>query len=149
MRPENIYVVDSDTPASPGERVVAFLIDYAIGGGLWFIPYVGVALSTLYLLTRDGLPFLKHRSVGKIILNQQVIHNHSRSPGLKTSLKRNFIFIHNIITAIPVVGEEFAYLVLSLNLLAFAIESFLMFTHSDHQRLGDQFANTHVVKYEQ
>jgi uncharacterized RDD family membrane protein YckC len=139
-----VSVIDSYTLALPAERMLAFLIDYLIAFGIYFIPYAGPVISFLYLIFRDGIKLFGNRSAGKKIMKIKAINEHTNtSTNLWDSFKRNLIFIPNIVLVLP---YNTKYAILILNLLGLLIEIYFLYTSSENQRLGDQVANTVVIE---
>ena len=137
-------VIDNYTLASPAQRIMAFAIDYLIALPIIKIPYLGIIVSTLYLVYRDSIPFLAHRSIGKRILKLRVIKRENTKISPLSSLKRNFIFIPNLLLLFNY--EDFFFVIITLNGILFLLEAFLIYTTDDTQRMGDSFANTMVIE---
>lgn len=151
--PENVTVIDGYSLASPFERILAFIIDSLIYAILLSSLYLGFALinfawisgilSGLYLIFRDSLFFLNYQSLGKKIMKLKVIYNNDRMKiSLSGALKRNFIFIPNLFYTF----NDIAFAALSITLIFILIEVYLLYSSTDHQRLGDQFADTIVIE---
>jgi uncharacterized RDD family membrane protein YckC len=152
--PQNFSVVDGYSLASPFERILAFLIDLGIYSLIYAIlfatfwvtkfSWLAGGLAVLYLIFRDSLSFLGYQSIGKKVMKLKVIDNHD---GLKLTIKdafkRNFIFIPNLLYAF---GPSYIFMAGTLTIMLILIEVYLMYTSSDHQRLGDQFADTLVIE---
>lgn len=146
-----VTVIDSFSLARRYERMIAFCIDYVFATLLFGlltlalkIPFIGGLLSTLYLLLRDAIPFLGHRSIGKWILGIKVVKDNDSKPGILTSIKRNIIFIPNFLLVIP--GNHLYYGVFLINAAMLAIEVYLLYTSDDLQRMGDSLAETLVIE---
>jgi len=151
--PENVTVIDGYSLASPFERIIGFLIDvfvYLILISLLFVVFrlAGIGwlagvLSGLYLVFRDSISLLNYQSIGKKIMKLKVIYNNDGMKiSLQGALKRNFIFLPNLFYAF----EDIAFAALSITLIFILIEIYLLYTSTDHQRLGDQFADTIVIE---
>ena len=138
-----VTVIDNYTLASPTERMLAFAVDYLLALGLFFIPYIGPALSFLYMLCRDGIKFLKYKSIGKKIFKIKVIKGNELHASLWQSIKRNLIFLPNCLLMLP---GNYKYAVLIINIITMLIEVYLLFTSSDTQRMGDNIADTLVIE---
>jgi uncharacterized RDD family membrane protein YckC len=139
-----VSVIDSYTLALPAERMLAFLIDYFIAFAIYFIPYAGPPMSFLYLIFRDGIKLLGNKSLGKKLLKIKAVNEQNNTPAnLWVSFKRNLIFLPNIMLVLP---YNLKYSILIINLLGLAIEIFCLYTSSEHQRLGDQVADTVVIE---
>lgn len=129
------------------KRIFAFLVDILIYVGLWILFYFNIylgdyfswLLASLYLLVKDGL--FHGQSFGKIIMKLQVVDANSEKPiSLVTSIERNAILVlPNLFRFIPFFGTL-------LLILVYVWETYLLYTHSDGQRWGDQFAKTKVVQ---
>jgi uncharacterized RDD family membrane protein YckC len=140
-----VTVIDNYTLASPTERMLAFAVDYLLALGLFFIPYAGPALSFLYMLCRDGMKFMNYKSIGKKIFKIKVIKGNELHASLWQSIKRNSIFLPNCLLMLP---GNYKYAVLVINIIAMLIETYLLFTTSDTQRMGDNIADTLVIEEE-
>ena len=115
--------------ADKGERIVAAFIDMIIASILFgiFRNPLGGGLSMAYMLTRDALPFLEGQSIGKKLLKLRAVKDN----GKPLTDDWGSSVIRNIPLIIPVVSF---------------IELIVYLTNEKEQRLGDQFAHTHVVK---
>ena len=125
---ENTYAT-STTRADKGERVVATVIDLVVAGALssiFFHP-IAWAVSAGYLLTRDALPFLNGQSIGKKVLNLRAVKKDGRhlTDDYGSSVLRN----------LPLVFPLFQ-----------VIELVFLWVSQDSRRIGDQFADTKVIK---
>ncbi|MDP0489867.1 MAG: RDD family protein [Verrucomicrobiota bacterium JB023] len=125
-------------------RLIAGLIDGLVAIGLYWtatlilpgaLDFAGWALSSLYWIGRDSLPFLKGQSLGKGALKLKVVKEDGGSlvNDYKTGL------IRNILMAIPTpIGA--------------LIELIILLSRQDKpeagRRLGDDWAKTKVVKAE-
>jgi len=115
------------TYASIGSRLVAQLLDtllvliIAVPLALFVGPLVGLAVFYIYLLFQDGLP--KGQSLGKRFLKIAVV---DKSTGKNCTYWKSFI--RNII------------------LMIFSIIDCLFIFSKSRQRLGDNVANTIVIK---
>lgn len=141
--PSNFSVIDNYTLASPTGRMMAFAVDYLISLGLFFIPYAGPYLSFAYMLCRDGIKFLNYKSIGKKIFKIRVIKGDNLHATLWQSVKRNVIFLPNLLLVLP---GNYKYAVLVINIITFLIEVYLLYTSSDTQRMGDNIADTLVIE---
>ena len=129
------------------KRIIAFLLDLLIYVALWIFfyfnfhlgDYFSWLLASAYLLVKDGL--VHGQSLGKLILKLQVVDSKEKQPiSLMTSIERNAIFVlPNVFRFIPFLGTL-------LLILIFAMESYLIFTHTTGIRWGDQFAKTEVIQ---
>jgi len=126
---------------------LAFLLDILVYVALWIFfyfnfhlgDYFSWLLASCYLLVKDGL--IHGQSFGKFILKLQVVDSIEKQPiSLIPSVQRNAIFvIPNIFRFIPFLGTL-------LLILVFILEIYLLYTHSDGIRWGDQFAKTEVIQ---
>ena len=116
--------------ASAGNRIVAFLIDLlimvVIGATL---KGFGLFISTAYLLTRDGLPFLDGQSIGKKVLGLQAV-DYKGDP--LTNTWKPVILRNVLLIIIPFMLIELVFLL----------------NNDDGLRIGDHIANTRVVNIE-
>jgi uncharacterized RDD family membrane protein YckC len=127
--------------ATGGQRALAGLIDLIIANILNSVLNasfqidlnltVGIGfLGSVYLLVRDALPFLDGQSIGKKIMKIRAIE-------LKTgnSLKNNWAIsaLRSVSLIIPI----------------FNIIDFFMVFSASHQRFGDKWGQTIVVKEEE
>jgi uncharacterized RDD family membrane protein YckC len=152
--PENVTVVDSYSLANPFERILAALIDMITYGAIYTVLYrafgllglswIGGLLAVFYLLLRDSLKIFGYQSIGKKVMKIRVIRSSEkvRITALK-SLKRNFIFLPNLVHAF---GPSYVYAAFTVTFILILLEMYLMYTNADHQRLGDQFADTIVIE---
>ena len=133
--------------ASAKIRILAKLIDliivlflgFAIRGG------VGSVLGFLYSICADGMPFhkLQAQSIGKHLLGLRVISQKGES-ALKSSVIRNApVGLVTFLMIIPFWGWILSLLV-GIPLGAYEIS--MIMRNSKHQRLGDEMAETVVVK---
>lgn len=115
--------------ATPVQRLFALGIDLLVGVAVGFIPLVGVLLAPIYFLTRDSLPFLDGRSVGKKMMGLQVLDKNTLQPITEQYDKS---ILRAITLCIPVFQFLDAFMVLS----------------SRRQRFGDIWAKTMVYSIE-
>lgn len=126
-------------------RFIAALIDGGMSSVVGFIPVVGAILGAAYMLVKDGL--FEGQSVGKKIMKLQVISESGEKADYIVSAKRNLIFAIPIaIMIIPVLGW---FLAPVLALVIFVIEVIKIINDPNGRRLGDTFAETQVVMFEQ
>jgi uncharacterized RDD family membrane protein YckC len=113
--------------ATPGDRVLAALIDWGISIPVAIIPCVGPLVCIAYGLTKDALPFLGGQSVGKKIMKIRAVteNGESLSGNWGPALLRQVVFF------IPVFP---------------LVELIVLLTNKDVLRFGDQWAKTKVVK---
>jgi len=119
----------SQTVASDGNRIIAYLIDVAVVVALAFVPVLGWIVGAAYLLTRDGLPFLDGQSIGKKAMKIRAVSEDGQP------LTNNWgpVVIRNIVLWIPFFP---------------LIELIVMLTNPQKLRLGDQWAKTKVISVE-
>jgi uncharacterized RDD family membrane protein YckC len=104
------------------KRIYAFLIDtIPLVIISIFVPIIGFFLSMSYFLLKDGLPVFGNRSLGKKIMNLEIIRRHS---GYNTSI------IRNVVLLIP--GIIF-------------LELYLIYKNRYHSRLGDKLAGSRII----
>ena len=113
--------------ATPGGRALAWLIDWVITIPVCFIPCVGGVIAVAYLITKDALPFLGGRSLGKKVMKIRAVTTEgaSLSGNWSPGIVRNAVFL------IP---------------FFIFVELFFLFRDKDRLRLGDKWAKTKVVK---
>lgn len=147
-------MTQTTTLASPSDRIVAAIIDaiiasiiqFGIGITLWVIGlgWLGTFLAVAYMILRDNLAFLDYQSIGKKLVKIKVVNKKDNSPiDLATSFKRNLIFIPNLLNA---VGFTLIYISGSIMVIWLVVELYRLFNTPDKQRLGDEIADTIVVK---
>lgn len=128
-------------------RVVAFLIDLVVYVALWVFFYFNIhlgdylswLLASVYILIKDGL--FGGQSIGKLVFRLKVVQEaeEDKPASLIDSVQRNAILvIPNIFRFIPFLGSL-------LFIVIFAWETYLIFTHPEGRRWGDQFARTRVL----
>jgi uncharacterized RDD family membrane protein YckC len=113
--------------ASAGQRLGAVVLDAFVGGIPIIIPIIGWAWAIVYACTKDALPFFGGQSLGKKILGIRVIDARTGKP-----IKGEFgtAIIRQLSLMIPLFGLVDACMVFS----------------AEHQRFGDKWAHTVVVK---
>lgn len=130
---------------NPSLRMVAFLVDLLVYVAIWVFlffnlhlgDYLSWLLASVYLLVKDGL--LHGQSIGKLLVRLKVVNLKKEPITLVDSIKRNSIIVlPNIVRFLPFWGSF-------LLLVIFSLECYLMYTHADGKRWGDQFAQTTVV----
>ena len=119
----------SQTVASDGNRIIAYLIDVAVVVALAFVPVLGWIVGAAYLLTRDGLPFLDGQSIGKKAMKIRAVSE----DGMPLTNNWGPVVIRNIVLWIPFFP---------------LIELIVMLTNPQKLRLGDQWAKTKVISVE-
>jgi uncharacterized RDD family membrane protein YckC len=113
--------------ATPGDRVLAALIDWGITIPIAFIPCLGAIVCIAYGLTKDALPFLGGQSIGKKLMKIRAVTDtgESLSGNWGPAMLRQVVFF------IP---------------LFVFVELVVLLTNKDVLRFGDQWAKTKVVK---
>jgi len=132
-------------------RILAFMIDSLIAWVPVFIPFLGAIFGSLYLLFKDGLMYQitkkdewKNKSIGKKLINIEIISLDEQVIDLSISAKRNLpLTIGNFIAIIPVIGWVIGPI---LALVLALVELIIFLTDEDGRRLGDKWANTKVIK---
>lgn len=116
--------------ANDGNRIVAYLIDVVLVAVVSIVPFVGWIAGLAYLLTRDALPFLDGQSIGKKVMKLRAVSAEDDQP-----LTNNWgpSILRNIVLFIPLFP---------------LIELIVMLTNDQKLRLGDQWAKTRVVQWE-
>mgnify|MGYP006307749733 CR=1 FL=1 len=132
-------------------RILAFMIDGLIAWVPVFIPFLGAIFGSLYLLFKDGLMYQitkkdewKNKSIGKKLMNIEIISLDEQVIDLSISAKRNLpLTIGNFIAIIPDIGRVIGPI---LALVLALVELIIFLTDEDGRRLGDKWANTQVIK---
>lgn len=129
------------------KRIIAFLLDILVYVALWIFfyfnfhlgDYFSWLLAGCYILVKDGL--IHGQSFGKLMLKLQVVDSKEKQPiSFMVSVQRNSIFvIPNIFRFIPYIGTL-------LLMMVFILEIYLLYTHTNGIRWGDQFAKTEVIQ---
>lgn len=140
--------------ADLGRRVIAYLIDAVIASLpsvlLFPLQPLSSLLGAAYMLLRDVLFFeltkaeaWRHRSIGKRLVNLEVVCLDGTDLSWETSLKRNLPFALGTFAMWlpPLLGP---LLTLAAAILLF-VELVLVFSDARGRRLGDLWANTQVV----
>jgi len=132
-------------------RILAYLIDLLIAWLPVFIPVIGALFGSLYLLFKDALMYRitgreewKNRSIGKKLLDLEVVNLDGEIVDLTVSAKRNLpLTIGNFIAVVPfvgwVIGPATAFVLT-------VVELIMVLSNEDGRRLGDLWADTKVVK---
>lgn len=131
-------------------RFLAAVIDNVVAWVPVVIPVIGAILSVLYLLFKDGIMYQltkdnnwKNRSIGKKLLNLEVVTLDGKDVDLTISAKRNIpLTIGSLIMIIPLIGWLIGPVVA---VIVAGVELIVFITDKDGRRLGDKFANTMVV----
>lgn len=132
-------------------RILAFMIDGLIAWVPVFIPFLGAIFGSLYLLFKDGLMYQitkkdewKNKSIGKKIMNIEIVSLDEQVIDLSISAKRNLpLTIGNFIAIIPLVGWVIGP---TIALMLAVVELIVFLTDEDGRRLGDKWAKTQVIK---
>jgi uncharacterized RDD family membrane protein YckC len=153
MNTNNFTIIDSYTVATPSQRLIAGIIDlviYAILSGLmglilslFGLPGLGQLIGLAYLFFRDSFQGTGYQSLGKKVVRLKVLHHDTKEISYLIGLKRNFIFIPNLLS---LVGIFFMFYSGGATLVLACIELFQLFNNKNYQRLGDRFANTTVIQ---
>jgi len=93
-------------------RFLAAVIDGVIAWVPSLIPVLGAIISSSYLLLKDGIMYQvtgdedwKNKSIGKKLLNLEVVRLDGEDVDLMTSVKRNIpLTIGSFIAIIPILG---------------------------------------------
>jgi hypothetical protein len=140
--------------AKPSDRILAAIIDaliagliqFSVGITLWVIGlgWLGAFLGVAYMIVRDNLVFLNYQSIGKKILKIKVISKKDNGPiDLLTSFKRNLIFLPALLNSIML---NLIYISGSIMVIWLILELYKLYNTTQNQRLGDEFADTLVLK---
>ncbi|MGE5485259.1 MAG: RDD family protein [Ignavibacteriales bacterium] len=130
------------TKAGLARRALAFAADGVICMVLALVPVVGLLLSAVYMLARDGL--MDGRSPGKRLVNLRVVRSDTgRGAAYVDSVKRNAIFA---VPDVLLIAPSLATIVAApLSVAVLLLEVVFMLTDPEAMRLGDRFARTRVV----
>lgn len=115
-----------------------------IAPGSFFAVRLGMLLAAAYVLVCDGLdvPFMRHRSLGKGLLNLCPERLDGQPMTVETSARRNGVFAVSYLGVLPAIGW-FA----SLAGLALIIyETYRAVADPDGRRWGDELAGTKVFE---
>ena len=127
-----------------GTRVVAAIIDGLISYAIGFIPAIGAIIGAVYMLLKDGL--FEGQSVGKKVMNIQVITEQGIKADFGISAKRNVIFaLPIVIMIIPVIGWIIAPII---SLIILVIEFMKVLNEPKGRRIGDTWAGTQVIDFQ-
>jgi uncharacterized RDD family membrane protein YckC len=153
MNTNNFTITDSYTIATPSQRLIAGVIDlaiYAILAGLmglilslFGLPGLGQLIGLAYLFFRDSFKGTDYQSLGKKVVRLKVLHHDNKEISYLTGLKRNFIFIPNLLSLL---GISLLFYSGGITLFLSLIELFQLFNNENYLRLGDRFANTTVIQ---
>jgi uncharacterized RDD family membrane protein YckC len=124
---ENSNNFGNMSKATPGDRLVAFLLDMLIAIIVGLIPVIGNILGVAYILLRDSIPFLDGQSIGKKVLKLQVID-------LETHTTINNRYDKSVIRNVS----------LFLPIFNIVDAAWLLFS-DEKNRFGDKWAHTTVV----
>lgn len=135
-------------------RIVAHLIDILVASTLALIisiifPPLWPLVSAAYLLFKDALPFTitkqeiwKNKSVGKRLLNLEVVSENGATIDLLLSAKRNLTLVVGALLELTIFPSALAG---TAGLIVALVELYLLFTDPRGRRLGDQWAHTQVT----
>lgn len=135
-------------------RIVAYLIDVAVAGLAALIisvvfPLLGPVVYAAYLLFKDGLMFAvtrqeswRNKSIGKRLLNMQVVSQDDATIDLLLSAKRNITLVVGRVLELTIFASPLAAI---LGVIIGLIELYLIFAEPYGRRLGDQWAHTQVT----
>lgn len=118
----------SDKPkATPGDRILAGLIDGLLMCTVGWIPILGFIICMGYSFTKDALPFLGGQSIGKKVMKIRAVTEDG------APLTGNFGAA--AMRAVPFLIPCFGF-----------VELFVLLTDKETLRFGDKWAKTKVVK---
>lgn len=135
-------------------RIVAYVIDVLVAGLAAliisaFFPPLGPVVSAAYLLFKDGLMFAvtkqdswRNKSVGKRLLNLEVVSQDGATVDLWLSAKRNLTLVIGAVLELTIFASPLAAMI---GLVIGLIEVFLLISEPYGRRLGDQWAHTQVA----
>ena len=133
------------------KRILASFIDSIVPFVLAIIPVIGALVGAAYLLTKDAIMVMitkdaqwKNRSIGKKIMNLEVVSETGADIDIKASVMRNWpLAIGTIIMIVPVIGWIIGPIVAAI---LGVIECVLVLTNDKGRRLGDKVGKTMVVE---
>jgi uncharacterized RDD family membrane protein YckC len=134
------------------KRAIAAVIDGVVAGILGIVPGVGGLLGGIYILVRDGLDveYLRGRSLGKTLMNLDVVRLDGQPMDIATSVKRNWMFALGLVVAalalIPIFGWLLIPFVLIASPIIIIVEIFRVFSDPQGRRWGDLLAGTEVIE---
>lgn len=135
-------------------RIVAYLIDVFVAGVAAVVisilfPPLGPVVSAAYLLFKDGLMFAvtkqeswKNQSIGKRLLNLEVVSRDGATIDLLLSAKRNLTLVIGALLELTIFASPLAA---TLGMIIGVVELYLIITERYGRRLGDQWAHTQVA----
>lgn len=135
-------------------RIVAYLIDVFVAGVAAVVisilfPPLGPVVSAAYLLFKDGLMFTvtkqeswKNQSIGKRLLNLEVVSRDGATIDLLLSAKRNLTLVIGALLELTIFASPLAA---TLGMIIGVVELYLIITERYGRRLGDQWARTQVA----
>lgn len=148
MEKDNITVQDTYGPANNSERIIAAIIDLVVAALIQGVFRVlnlhglGSVLAAVYLIFRDSIPATGYQSLGKKLMKIKALHKDLMQLSALDGIKRNFIFLPNLLTAL---GMDFFYIGGGITLLLIILELYLIYADDNNQRMGDKFADTEVI----
>jgi uncharacterized RDD family membrane protein YckC len=135
-------------------RFLAYLVDAVVVAALASVPLVGGLAGTVYVLLRDGLDvdFMRHRSLGKVVMKLAVVRDDGAPMDAMTSFRRNWPLAFTSLTVllifIPIIGWVLIPFVVLAGLVLVIVEIVKVLTAADGRRWGDELAGTRVVMAE-
>ncbi len=131
-------------------RFLAAVLDGVIALFPSLIPVLGAIISSAYLLLKDGIMYRvtgdedwKNKSIGKKLLNLEVVRLDGEDVDLMTSVKRNIpLTIGSFIAIIPILGWIIGPVVA---LILAVLELIIYLTDKNGRRLGDRWGKTQVI----
>lgn len=137
-----------------GKRIIAVVIDSLLATAVGLIPVIGSIIGLVYMLTRDSILFeitkddqWKNRSVGKRMMNLEVVTTDGNDIDIMTSVKRNVtLSIGSLFSIIPIIGWLIGAF---LGFIIGVIELILVLTNEKGHRIGDKIGKTQVVASDQ
>lgn len=140
----------ANSKADLARRIVAALIDGIIAGVASVVPVIGALAGAVYTLTKDALLFeltkqddWRNRSIGKRLLNLEVMPAAGGTVDWMTSIKRNApLAIGPLVMIVPVLGWVVGPVIAAVFAI---IEIVLVLTDAQGRRFGDRWAGTKVV----
>ncbi len=139
--------------ADLGKRFLAAFIDGLIAGVIGsVIPIVGGIIGAAYMVARDGLDieFMRRRSLGKKLMQLNVVRLDGKPMDIETSFRRNWMFglgvLVTLLLYIPILGWALIPVVGLLSAAIGIYEIYKVMTDAEGRRWGDAMAGTKVIE---
>lgn len=136
----------------PVLRFLAILIDGVVAAVLSIVPVVGGIAGAAYLVVRDGLEveYMNERSLGKRVMNLDVVRLDGQPMDIETSARRNWMWgiggITGALAYIPILGWVLIPIIGLIGLAIGVYEGYRVLTDPQGRRWGDEIARTKVIE---